>query len=377
MKRVFLTFLVLVGLLFSIILTRHFYSVRNGTSKFSSFCNIGSMVNCDTIAASQYAEVFGGSPLSSVAIGWFLGLFILSLCFLKKTPFLQEASLRAFWFCSLVGTLVGIYYFFVMVIKLKTFCLFCLGIDAVHVLCLTLSTNLKKNKRTEYQKKRLLMSLIAFVALCSLLGPIVTASVFNPVSLSKQEMKELVQSILETPVVPLQVGPQFPGIGPVGAPITIVEFSDFQCPFCRIGAVALHVAMQRFPGKVRLEFRHFPLDRSCNPVASQTLHPAACEAARIAICAHELGHFEKTYEDLFESQATFEQSKTRFESEPMKQCLASVGHQEKVTRILLRDVEEARHLEIAGTPLFFINGHRVAGMVPVMVWVHLIESLLP
>ncbi len=74
-------------------------------------------------------------------------------------------------------------------------------------------------------------------------------------------------------------------LGPAGAPVTLVEFSDFQCPFCRKGAEAVRAVLARHPEDVRLVFKNFPIDTACHDALERQLHPFACKAALLARCS--------------------------------------------------------------------------------------------
>src|SRR5690606_14908791 len=83
-----------------------------------------------------------------------------------------------------------------------------------------------------------------------------------------------------------------PAIGPSSAPVTIVEFSDFQCPFCSRAQPTLLELQKRYPSDVRIVFRHLPLD----------FHNQAFDAAVAAEAAHEQGRFDTYHRLLFENQ---------------------------------------------------------------------------
>src|SRR6185295_5027167 len=83
-----------------------------------------------------------------------------------------------------------------------------------------------------------------------------------------------------------------PSRGPQGAKVTIVEFSDFQCPFCSKAHDTVEEVMQTYAGKVRLVFRHFPLE----------FHAQAPKAAEAAACANEQGKFWEYHDVLFKNQ---------------------------------------------------------------------------
>ena len=84
--------------------------------------------------------------------------------------------------------------------------------------------------------------------------------------------------------------PSHPALAP-DAPVTIVEISDFECPYCQKASQTLAELRTLYPGKLRLVFRNFPLDESCNKLLKRQIHENACAAARAAFCAGEQGQF--------------------------------------------------------------------------------------
>src|SRR3989338_457377 len=88
--------------------------------------------------------------------------------------------------------------------------------------------------------------------------------------------------------------------GPLDAPFHIVDFSDFQCPACRVGTEALQTIENEFPGILRVEFRHYPLEQP---------HPWALTAALFSECAAEQGKFWEFHDRLFSEQETWTKSK--------------------------------------------------------------------
>jgi len=142
--------------------------------------------------------------------------------------------------------------------------------------------------------------------------------------------------------------------GPASAPVTIVEFSDFQCPFCRKTLPELDRVLAAYPREVRLVYRHFPLD---------ALHPRARLAAQAAECAGSAGRFWE-YHDLLFSYEDFSPSALRKAAEVVgldvprfEQCLGDERTRSKVAV----DVDAGTRAGVSGTPTFFINGQRVVG----------------
>jgi protein-disulfide isomerase len=152
--------------------------------------------------------------------------------------------------------------------------------------------------------------------------------------------------------------------GPEDAPVTIVEFTDFQCPYCRAGWSEVQQALSQNEGKVRLVFKNFPLDTSCNETMSQQLHPFACRAAVVARCVGEKDEklFWKAHDLFFGVSNLSDEVLARIPMElsvPPKEIQACIASSETVARIQ-RDIKQAKELGVTGTPSFFLNGRSVA-----------------
>jgi protein-disulfide isomerase/uncharacterized membrane protein len=151
--------------------------------------------------------------------------------------------------------------------------------------------------------------------------------------------------------------------GPADAPIQVVEFSDFLCPFCRNLAGAFGGFMPQSQGRVAIFFKNYPLDQDCNPVMTRTVHEGACELALGGICAEEQGKFWPYHDRIFAqppANPTNEDvvrlaTEAGLDGNAMRQCLSSPGARAKLDR----DVAEGRRLEVNATPTVFVNGKRL------------------
>lgn len=162
-----------------------------------------------------------------------------------------------------------------------------------------------------------------------------------------------VETMLEAPRV--EVAADGPSLGPVDAPVTIVEFSDFQCPYCQRAGPVVKAILDRYPEQVRVVYRHLPLDN---------IHPRARPAAQASVCADEQGHFWSYHDQIFANpRALSDEDLRRYAGEigadvgAFEACLASPRGVGKVAK----DVAEAQALGITGTPAFIINGLVVFG----------------
>ena len=151
--------------------------------------------------------------------------------------------------------------------------------------------------------------------------------------------------------------------GPADAPITIVEFSDFQCPFCQRFAETLETfAAQRTD--VRIVFRHFPMDNACNDQIERKFHEFACGAARASVCAQAQGRFWPFHDRLFSNQGQLTPSDLRGHAEAVLLDLAAydtcMADPATATRITT-DIAEGVRVGLEGTPTFFVNGAKFVG----------------
>jgi protein-disulfide isomerase len=154
------------------------------------------------------------------------------------------------------------------------------------------------------------------------------------------------------------------------APVTIVEFSDFHCPFCKRVQPSLTELLTRYDGKVRLVFRDFPLDN---------LHPRARAAAEAANCAGDQGKFWEYHDLLFAEapRASVDDlkgyaRKVDLDAEKFDGCVFQNTYHDAVQR----DVDEAVKLGMTGTPAFFINGRFLNGAQPMDKFVQIIDEEL-
>ena len=367
----------LIGCVLSIILTQHYFSLRNGSDHFRSSCNVSQAFNCDVIAASPYSEVISGIPLSSMGAGWFLGILIMSI--MAHSRSWRKEAAQALLFTTAAGFLISLYYLAIMALKLKTYCLFCLGVDAAALTAFIAAFSLKPEgpKAKGFELKN--WKVFSLTLIGSVFVMIVLLRGFDQSS-GMGEISEKAESYLNSPIEPIHEDGSSAALGPKNAPITIVEFSDFQCPYCRVGALSLNSVLNRYPGKIRLIFRHFPLDQSCNPSVQHSAHPAACEAAKVAHCSYEQGAFETTYETLFEKQNELQsgevvkltQSNSAINTSKLEQCINASSTAVKISQ----DIQAGIQHKVEGTPTFFVNGHKIVGILPPQEWYKIIDYLL-
>ena len=159
-------------------------------------------------------------------------------------------------------------------------------------------------------------------------------------------------------------------IGPEDAPITIVEFGDFQCPYCRRWHEQVYESLlASYPGKIRMVYRHLPLT---------SIHPDAFSAAEAAMCAGEQDAFWQYHEKLFTSETLGAEVYTQYAQElnldmtVFEACMTDHRYQEAIQK----DSDFAIDLGISSTPTFFINGLALVGAQPLDVFKQVIDKEL-
>ncbi len=162
----------------------------------------------------------------------------------------------------------------------------------------------------------------------------------------------------------------FPSLGPTNAPITIVEFSDFQCPYCRQWQQQTYQPLlDAYPGKIRIVYRDFPLT---------SIHPNAFPAAEAAQCANEQNAFWPYHDKLFSSEnlgdAVYKQyaQDLGLDMTKFNDCVSTHKYQKYVQD----NSDFAQNLGVNSTPTFFINGLAVVGAQPLDAFKQIIDKEL-
>jgi protein-disulfide isomerase len=178
-----------------------------------------------------------------------------------------------------------------------------------------------------------------------------------------------VRVLLEPPRLTIPGGDD-PARGPADAPITIVEFSDFQCPYCSRATATLKKLDAAYPGKIRTVYRDFPLVQ---------IHPNAARAAEAGACANEQGKFWAMHDAMFEHQdklgdADLRQSAAALglDAAAFNQCLDSGRH----TAQWKKDASEGERYGVSSTPAFFVNGRLIVGAQPYETFARIVDEEL-
>ncbi len=191
--------------------------------------------------------------------------------------------------------------------------------------------------------------------------------------IAEKTKKSPVEIYLKKPTLPVfdvTVG-DAPTKGGGDAKVTIVEFSDFQCPFCSKGATVLAALEKKYGNKIKIAFKHFPLP----------FHAQALIAAEASMCANEqdVKIFWKMHDAMFADQSKLDQpnliataKKAGAKEAEFKACLESGKYKAKIDA----DVAEGTNIGIKSTPTFFVNGKLINGAQPIEVFSEVIDEEL-
>ena len=175
------------------------------------------------------------------------------------------------------------------------------------------------------------------------------------------------------PKVP-ELKPDRAYFGPSNAKITIVEYSDFQCPYCSRGYTTMVQVMKNYPKEVRVLYKHLPLD----------FHPEAMPAAEYyeAIALQSPAKAHKFHDMIFENQGKLKTGKIKFLKATAKKAGANMARLkkdlkgDKVKNRIKADMAEAKKFGFSGTPGFLVNGVSVKGAYPFPAFEKIIEKHL-
>lgn len=159
-------------------------------------------------------------------------------------------------------------------------------------------------------------------------------------------------------------------LGPSDAPITLVEFSDYQCPYCRRWHAEVYESLlAAYPGQIRFVYRHLPLD---------SIHPDAISAAEAAMCAGEQEAYWTFHEKLFSSESLGNQVYVQYAEDLGLdvQTFAACINERKYQEAVAADTDFALNLGIRSTPTFFVNGLAIVGAQPLDVFKQVIDREL-
>ena len=359
-----LIILSLLGLAVSAYLSYEHYVVLQHGFAGKSFCNINSYFNCDLVLSSRYATI-GTIPLAGVGLFFYLyllGALLHGLVAVEKTPkILALPTLLVLVACIASGVLAYISFY-----KLGSFCLFCSSLYVINFLLFLGFAAFYRFKLAVFSES---IELSQFVKSLLVIGVIFAIGLFLLHYQTKRSKQEIAPAELEKYLefffsqAPIELDTQNrPYWGNAESKVVLVEFSDFECPFCKLAAFNLKPMLTDYKNKIKLVYLHYPLDQSCNTHMPKSLHIHACKLSYATQCAAEQGKFWEYHDETFDLQPKFSESsyeeiakKLGLNLDNFRACMQSP----KTASLVASDIEQGQKVGLEGTPSIYLNGRKL------------------
>lgn len=359
---------------------------------FDSACNFSEKVNCDKLNTSNWGKI-GGVPITVFALGFYAALSALTWIAHRGGERARDA-IDLVLAGALGAVAYGGFLLAVMIFVEGVYCLFCMTMDAGALATLVLAWMGRKQMGPAGRERRW-GAVFAPAVGAGLLGLLVAGGWYSASkSAGEEEMKEVaakeaaatekaVQELAESGsdklaatgtarliagnLYEVPVGPNDASYGPADAEVTVVEYADFACGYCKKLTYSMGQMKKRYEGKVRWVFKHFPMNPQCNDNIKNTRHKNACEAAVAGECARRQDAFWPMHDLMFKNQHKLGPEDLRYYAEEVgldlgefDQCVAS----RDAMQVIQQNIDEGNPgaLELTGTPRTFVNGQLFKGV---------------
>jgi protein-disulfide isomerase/uncharacterized membrane protein len=343
-----------------------------------SFCAISDRVNCVTVARSKYS-VFLHVPIAAWGVYGYLVMAGVGIWGVRARQ--EQPSAAAFALLAAFSVAVSAVLGAISALCILALCILCLASYVINLALLVNAVALVRRWgfRTSFSAAWHYVREHSghMGALAVLFALVAIGMVTGYPRYWEQSAQALTRSptVAAAPSADADSGPGeigtgvtedgHPWIGAKHPDVTVLEFSDYQCPFCNQAHAGMRALLSTHPG-LRLVHRHFPLDQACNPIIDKPFHPYACAYSALAACAGEQNQFWAANDYLFKhghdpdpvEPAAFAQA-VRVDPTKLGECL-----EKRAWAMVRPDVEEGVRLKITGTPTFQINGQLYLGQIP-------------
>jgi uncharacterized membrane protein/protein-disulfide isomerase len=355
----------------------HYHMLYDPT--YRSFCDVNATVSCTQVYQSRFST-FLGIPVALFGAVWFVAAALLSVAGLTARQSVRENIPGYLFAMSTIALAVVLYLGYASLFLIKAVCLLCITTYAAVIVLFIVSgaattfpmTTLPR--RVSADARLFLRSPIALAIAALFLVGAATTFAFFPregaggpdaaaaaaPALTQDQRSEFERWYLSQPRIPLIVPAE-------GAKVLIVKFNDFQCPACGQSYLLYKPVLAKYeaehPGAVKMVLKDYPLNRDCNDGISQTLHPAACDAA----VAVRLAEAHNKAAELEEWLYTHQQGMT---PPAVRQAARDIGgvtdfdaKYASTISLVKGDIALGKQLNIKATPTFFINGVKVESAI--------------
>ncbi|GMV44295.1 MAG: hypothetical protein AMXMBFR64_60110 [Myxococcales bacterium] len=342
-------------------------------------CEESATVSCDLVNTSEHSEILG-VPIATLAIPVYLLAAILCLGALRG----RAGTLPLLAAMGAGATAYSAFLFYVSAVQLGYVCAWCLRLYGVNAAMLALPLLAGSLRAPRPTRRTIALTAVTFV----LLGTVAVAGQRTyratlleqrPPELTAVRIAPLPERVESAPApdpagpppvsevvlagdegeLRLPISPDDPWRGNRSATVTVVEFADLQCGYCKRAAAQLDRLYAAYADRVLFVFKHFPMDPACNPGVKNRLHGKACVAAKASVCAQQQGRFWDFSHLTFKNQHALDAKILRTYAERVgldvtsfDACMAS----DVPTQQIRRHGEEGAAVGVRGTPRIYIGG---------------------
>ena len=402
--------LALIGLVLSGVLLHHHVQVRGDFLEGPSFCTFSEHFDCDAVARSEFSEIFGW-PVASLSLLYFIALLSFAGFARPSGGVSVEQFRNISLFLSLIAFLPTLAFAFVSVFILQKICLWCSLLYLTNLILLLVCVfsgkglfgplvegaklsfqflaSASKNDesgnlaRVSFGIGLLLAGFVFFIP------DVLSSFIFeqNPGISPSSSLEQKVEAWRKTRAKQIPLDYQSEGgvrdliLGPMDAPVQIIEFLDFECPHCKRASAFFKKLVAQYPEQIQLVMKHFPLDRKCNPFLKNDVHNFACEAALASLCI--ASQDEDLAWEAVEAIFSFEKpSQAEINELPQmlglnQQKFQSCFQDPKFRTRIKTDIDLGVKLGLQGTPAIIINGRFLRSGFSESVVRAIVEQLLP
>jgi protein-disulfide isomerase len=345
------------GLVLALVLARQHAQAHAGAE---SFCTLNDFVNCDRVATSRFSVVLGLPVALWGALAYGLAL-LLALAGLRRSRPHESWPAGLLFVLGGLATAAAIALALVSELAIGALCLLCAASWLVSAGLFAAAWRATGPRgalgavRADLGLLRARPSRTAGLVLAGAAAVALVAAAYPRYWERKPSLPGDEKRAAQARTA--RAAPPAPSAGPT----VIVEFSDYECPFCAIAHEDVKQLLAARPDVVLVK-KHFPLDAACNPAVKRAMHPDACTFAAAAVCAEEQGKLGPMDDALFANQRA---------KRPLEEIVRAVGLDEARFRECLRSPSTLRRIEadvtaglsvgIRATPTYVVNGVPVTG----------------
>ena len=358
--------LAFTGLLNSIYLSISHYRVYTDII-YESFCAISRAINCDTVSQSPYSILFDVPVPVWGVLGY--SYFLALVFFAKNTLIDQKRIWPGLFVLSTIFSLYSIYLALISVLLIHSYCIMCIVSYGVNFLLLYYTWLIRKRfepglsllgglkRDVDFLKVKMHM-VVPLSLLFIVIG--VTTIAFFP------DYWHLPPPVLGTDITTGVTPEGYPWIGAEDPELEITEFTDYCCFQCKKMHFFLRELIDKYPNKIRLIHRQFPMDSALNPLVTEPFHEGAGILALMAEYAKFNGKFWEMNDLLYQlaGQKEINLRQVGEKTDLDYRWLAAVDQIPELRYALKHDIATGIKLGITGTPGYVINGKVFQGQIP-------------